>query len=80
MIGKKVKCLVPSRDEQGKLNGQRQVIVGVCNYLGPNQLLGEPLWTVIDRMPVALDSVKQIHEVSDKGGLAELCSDDFTSS
>lgn len=47
---------------------------------GPNQLLGEPLWTVIDRMPVALDSVKQIHEVSDKGGLAELCSDDFTSS
>lgn len=66
MKGKIVECQVPSRDEKGRRNGGYQVIIGVCTHLGPNQHLNEPIWAVVDRMPVSLNSLDQINEVKPK--------------
>jgi len=60
-LGKKVEVKIPARDDFGKLNGKLTTIVGTCQVEPQeNKNLNIPLQTVVDRMPVTLESLNDI--------------------
>ncbi len=60
-LGKKVEVKIPARDDFGKLNGRFITIIGTCQIEPQeNKNLGIPLQTVVDRMPVTLESLNNI--------------------
>jgi hypothetical protein len=60
-IGKRIIVRVPiGRDDSGKSNGKMTEVAGVCDYTGPNKVLGIPIIAVINRMPIELNSLNQI--------------------
>jgi hypothetical protein len=60
-LDKKVKVKIPKRDSKGKLTNEYVEITGICQ-LEPvsNPILGIPLQTVVDRVPVELKSINDI--------------------
>jgi hypothetical protein len=60
-IGKRIQVKVPiGRDDFGKSNGKMTEVGGICNHIGHNKILGMPIVVVINRMPIELESLKQI--------------------
>lgn len=60
-LGKRISVPIEQRDNFGKRNGKYIRIAGICQ-LEPmeNKILGVPLQTVVDRMPVELKDINQI--------------------
>jgi len=63
-LGKKVKVQVPERGNDTKPTGKLITVVGTCE-LEPttNSIFGVPFYTVVDRMPVLLNSLNEIELV-----------------
>lgn len=60
-LNKKVEVKIPKRDDKGKLNGKFTTIVGICKSEPQrNEILDIPLQIVVDRMPIILESLKDI--------------------
>lgn len=60
-LNKKVSVDIPSRDKYGKISTGKTTIVGICQLEPiPNPLLNIPLQTVINRMPIELNSLNDL--------------------
>jgi len=66
LVGKRLNVRVPEgRDDNARRNHKLIEFAGVCDYIGPNKVLGYELMVVIGRMPVQLTHINQIIKVSE---------------
>lgn len=59
-LGKRVEVRIPQRSDNTKYNGKFTTCVGICQFLGENEHLSIPLQIVVDRMPVTLNTLKDV--------------------
>jgi hypothetical protein len=60
-LHKKVKAKVQERDNKGKLiPNTYTTVVGVCDFIGSNEILKWPLYVVIDRSTFVLKHINDI--------------------
>lgn len=60
-LGKRIEVKIPERDGKAKLNGKYTTIVGICqSEPSENKWLNIPLQTVVDRMPISLNTLNDI--------------------